>query len=490
VRSLAELTAGLAESSIVPDLAVSSLALHSAQVRPGGAFLAMAGTRGHGLTHLQDALDRGASAVLWEPARGIEPPLPGVAAIAIPGLGRVAGELAARFHGRPSAGMTVIGVTGTDGKTSVTHFVTQALGESCGVIGTLGYGLGGALASASHTTPDPVRLQAELARLRQLGARTVAMEVSSHALDQGRVTGVEFDLAVLTNLSRVHLDYHGDVESYAAAKGRLFRVEGLRGALLNLDDAFGLELMASLGAAVDVWGYGLEAGRGRGVPTVHATAVHLLADGLLLEVETPEGPGRVRSRLMGRFNGANLLAALGTLLMLGIPLSEALRRLETIRPVPGRMERFGGDGAPTVIVDYAHTPAALRQVLLTLRAHGAGRLWCVFGCGGDRDAGKRPLMGQAASALADHVVITDDNPRSEAPADIVRDILRGVPAGTAVEVVHDRRQAIEGAMGAAGPGDMVLIAGKGHERAQIVGDEARPFNDRDVVAGYLQEAVR
>jgi UDP-N-acetylmuramoyl-L-alanyl-D-glutamate--2,6-diaminopimelate ligase len=489
-RSLRLLLDGLADGE-TPDLPVTGLALDSRQVTPGALFLAVRGHAGHGLAHLADALARGAAAVAWEPADGIAAPQ-GVPAVAVPELARRAGDIAARWCRQPSAALFTVGITGTDGKTSTAHLIAQALerlGQRCTYVGTLGSGRLGALAEATHTTPDPVRLQALLAEARDSGAAACALEVSSHALDQARVGGVSFAVAVLTNVGRDHLDYHGSVEAYAAAKRRLFAVDGLAAAVLNIDDAHGRrwadELLAE--GRTPVIAYGLDGPAPAAARAVIGRQLRLHGDGMTLVLDTSWGRAELASRLLGRFNAMNLLAAASVLLAHDLALADVVAVLGESATVPGRIEAFRAPDAPLVVVDYAHTPQALDAVLSALRPHCSGRLTAVFGCGGDRDRGKRPLMAQAAATLADHAVITDDNPRSEAPEAIVAEMLAGLDgaARTKVRVIHDRATAIATAIGSAGRDDLVLVAGKGHEDSQQVGTERRPFSDRALVADLL-----
>jgi UDP-N-acetylmuramoyl-L-alanyl-D-glutamate--2,6-diaminopimelate ligase len=494
-RGLHSLLEGWGDLRDAADVDITGLAMDSRRIVPGDLFLAVSGTRGHGLDHLDEALQRGAAAVAWEPADGVDRPDLDIPVVAVAGLSRLAGAIADRFYHHPSQRLTVVGITGTDGKTSCSHFLSQALhqdGAACGVIGTLGNGLFGELEASTHTTPDPVTLHALLHDMASRGARRVVMEVSSHGLDQGRVSGVAFDVALFTNLGRDHLDYHGDVESYGAAKARLFRAEGLRHAVINADDAFGRRLLADLPDGVEGIACCLDPNR---CPPGEAHLVwgkelRQKASGMDLDVHTDWGQGHLHSRLLGRFNAENLLGVLGVLLALDIPLPEALRRLAHTRTVPGRMERFhGGPELPVAVVDYAHTPGALEQALTAVRAHCTGQVWCVFGCGGDRDRGKRPLMGAIAERLADRVVVTDDNPRHEDPEGIVQDILAGMDDPRAAVVLRDRAAAIALALEQAGAGDMVLVAGKGHETWQLVGDERLPFSDRRLVAEFFGEVV-
>jgi len=498
-HTLASLLQDFCGPAVRRDIKVNGLALDSRKVQSGDLFLAVAGTQTHGLQHARQAIALGAVAVAWEPVGG-NAGLAEMAAllpapvVAVPGLGEVIGLIADRFYGHPSRGLFMIGVTGTDGKTSCSHFIAQALDSEdrrCGLIGTLGYGLYNELSVATHTTPDALTVQQSLLSMQQLGARCVVAEVSSHAMDQGRVRGVHFDLAVLTNLSRDHLDYHGNVEAYAEAKRKLFHSDGLRYAVINADDGFGSALLDDIPPGVAPVAYRLENEPFRTrFPAQWVIGRNLQTDmnGLQLDVVTPWGSAALRCGLLGRFNASNLLAALASLCVSGLPFDEVLRRLARTRTVPGRMEAFEtGSGHPLVVVDYAHTPAALKAVLRSLRAHCSGSLWCVFGAGGDRDRGKRPEMGAVAECNADHLVLTDDNPRTEDPRRIVSDICAGIKQPRKVHIEHDRAYAISWAMRAAGPGDIVLIAGKGHESVQQVGHRAIPFSDRERVQAVARE---
>ncbi len=475
-------------------LPVRGLALDSRRVASGDLFLACAGTREHGLAHAQAAIERGAVAVVWERGPGARPaPATGsVPFIAVDRLSHKIGVMADRYYAQPSRAMGVMGVTGTDGKTSVTQFLAQALdqgGARCGVIGTLGYGVYGELKQGAHTTPDAITLQQEIATIREAGARWLAMEVSSHALDQGRVNGVAFDYGIFTNLGRDHLDYHGTMEAYGAAKQRLFTWPGLDYAIVNLDDAFGRQLVDAVPAGTQVLGYSLAHDAARSVDCVAVKSLHLHGGGFEARVTTPWGEGDIEAPVLGRFNVQNLLAVLATLLAIGVELPDALLRLRQVRPVPGRMQLLGGGARPQVVIDYAHTPGALEHVLDAARGHVQGRLICVFGCGGDRDAGKRPLMAAAAERLADRVIVTDDNPRTEDPERIVADIVQGFEHPAAVLVEHDRETAIRRALEEASPQDLVVIAGKGHETCQVIGTESLPFSDVDVAGHWLERGA-
>ncbi len=498
---LSDLLTAITPLSVELDCQVTSVTLDSRTVEPGGLFLACAGGGGHGLDYARQALERGAVALFCEPGHSWTPQqiarlsaeLP-VPLITVNGLGGLVSAIAGRFYGNPSEKLSLVGFTGTNGKTSCSQFLAQALmpDTRCGVIGTLGYGFPGELESASHTTPDPVRLQALLEEMRVRGARAVSMEVSSHALDQGRVAGIHFETVVLTNLSQDHLDYHGTMTSYAEAKGRLFRMRGIESAVFNVDDPFGRELLegaprypARIGYAI-----GVDASSVPGLDSwLQATAIESTESGMRIRIAGSWGKGELVTPLLGRFNVSNLLAVLAVLLQRGMPLSEALQRLAAVGTVPGRMERFGGGERPLVVVDYAHTPDALEQTLEALRDHVNGYLTCLFGCGGDRDRAKRPLMGAIAESLADRVIVTDDNPRTENGDAIVWETLSGMKAPGHVRVIRDRREAIQTAIREARAGDLVLVAGKGHETVQLVGGETLPFSDREQVSTLLAEAT-
>ena len=488
-RSLARLLAGYGAPA--PNIEVTGIELDSRRISPGDLFLACKGQgQQHGLAHLEQALQRGAAAVAWEPASGWACPEVDIPEIAVERLSQRAGEIAARFYGEPTRQLFMAGVTGTDGKTSTAYLIAQALDRldrPCAYLGTLGYGRVGQLATATHTTPDPVSLQRSFAQLLEAGVQAASMEVSSHALDQARVAGVHFDAAVLTNITRDHLDYHGTVENYAAAKRKLFEHDGLQAIILNRDDAHGAKWLAEFGDRVVP--YGLDGDVPASGRYVLGRRLALKDSGLAFEVDSSWGAARIDSRLLGRFNAYNLLAALAVVLQSGASLARAVEALNLATTVPGRIEGYRGDqAAPLVVVDYAHTPQALEQILRAVRPHTRGKLWCVFGCGGDRDRGKRPLMAAAAAGLADELIITDDNPRSEKPEAIVAEIRAGLPAGHPARVIHDRAAAITQAVRAASAADTVVVAGKGHEEYQIYGNETRHFSDRRFVADLVGRA--
>lgn len=484
---------GLAQllHGIVPvarDVVLADLAIDSRRVRARGAFLACAGTRQHGLAFAQDAVARGAAAILWDPqGAGAAPDVDAqVVTVAVPGLSARASQIADRFFGSPSAQMDVIGVTGTNGKTTCAWLLAQAL-SACGrptaYLGTLGAAFGDTQETGELTTPDAVTVQRQLAGFRDRGAQAVAMEVSSHALVQQRVACVAFRAAVFTNLTRDHLDFHGDMVRYGAAKASLFERSDVQLRVFNVDDPFGAELAARPAFAGRIACSRRDVARQDG-PYLAARACRFSREGVDFTLESDFGTAEVRAPLMGDFNVDNLLAVLAVLLGSGVPLHEAVQAMAGLAPPDGRLENFHVAGRPLVVVDYAHTPDALEKVLGLLRHYCRGRLWCVFGCGGDRDRGKRPLMGAVAARLADHVVITDDNPRTEDPGVIVSGILAGMPQGVA-RVVHDRREAILQAVASAAPQDVVLVAGKGHERYQLAGTRRYRFSDQDVVREAL-----
>ena len=459
----------------------------SRRVEPGVAFAAYPGGAQDGRAFIADAIARGTAGVLWEPrdfawqAEWHAPNVP------VPDLRQALGHVADFLYGSPSRDLWMVGVTGTNGKTSCTHWIAHAL-DACGrraaILGTLGNGLVGALAPSSHTTPDVCVLHEVLAQMRRAGAQAVAMEVSSHGLDQGRVNGVAFDVALFTNLSRDHLDYHGTMAAYGAAKARLFAWPGLAASVVNVDDPFGRNLVDELRArGARVLTYGVAGA------DITASGIAMGRAGLVLELATPWGRGEVHTQLVGAFNAANVLGVLGVLLASDVPLAQALAALSNLMPPAGRMQRIGGGTLPLAVIDYAHTPDALEKALTALRpaVEPGHELTCVFGCGGDRDKGKRPQMGRIAATLADRVIVTNDNPRSEEPQAIAQAIVQGIrEAGNRrYRVELDRRAAIRLALEDARPGDVVLIAGKGHEPYQEIAGRRLPFLDLAVAREAL-----
>jgi len=481
-------------------LGIRRLINDSRAVRSGDTFVAYPGQSRDGREFIPQALARGAASVLWERAGFRWNPRWRAPNLGVRQLRRNAGEIASRMHGRPSARLHLIGVTGTNGKTTCSQWIAQALtrcGRRCAVIGTLGYGVRAPLRPLANTTPDALWLHAQLAEFARRGAQAVAMEVSSIGLDQDRVAGVEFDVALFTNLSRDHLEYHRTMRRYGEAKARLFAWQTLRHAVVNLDDDFGAALARGIGRpGLEVIGYGFTAARGAPLARVTGSNLVTSARGVSFDAKTPWGAARVTSPVLGRHNAYNLLGTLAVLLASGVTLRKAVAALSALTPVPGRLQRVGGGPRPLVVVDYAHTPDALEQALTTLRGllnsnasrltPHTSRLICVFGCGGERDRGKRPQMGRVAAALADRVVITSDNPRGEDPRQIIEDIVGGVRrAGGGMAIEPDRRAAILRAVQEARRGDIVLLAGKGHEEYQEIRGARRPFSD----AAVAREAV-
>lgn len=497
--TLSALLAGIHVLEPGQERPVSGLTLDSREVVAGSLFCALQGTRRHGLEFAEQVAARGAIAILaeatkeWPPERieALSSQL-GIPVLALPDLARQLSGIAGRFYGEPGADLDAIAVTGTNGKTSVCQFAAQALAHPlpCALVGTLGYGLPGQLQATGHTTPDAIRLQAILAELKAGGAAAVAMEVSSHALDQGRAAGLPVDTAVFTNLTRDHLDYHGDMAGYGRAKQRLFHLPGLRHAVLNADDPFGPELLDSLDPSVQPLLYSLDprwqppAGR---CQWLRADTLQPRSRGMRVSLSGSWGQGEFEAPLLGDFNVANLLAVLGVILLRDPDLPKALERLQAIRGVPGRMECFGQSGQPLVVVDYAHTPDALEQALRVLRSHRPRRLITLFGCGGERDPGKRPQMGAVAERLSDRVILTDDNPRGEDGGAIIEHIRGGMQEPDAAQVQRNRGRAIRYGVCLAGSEDIVLVAGKGHETTQKMGNLELPFSDRAQVMQTLNE---
>ncbi len=490
------------------EIVVAGLVLDSREVLSGDVFIALVGAKQHGLAHVEQAINNGACAVIFDPAgngRQLAESLHGIASrfvpmIAVENLGLKLGELAARFYGDPSRFMTVIGITGTNGKTSCSQFLSQVL-DDCGVIGTLGWGEWGRLNKTLNTTPDALAIQKMLAELLKNKKHAVAMEVSSHGLEQGRVNGVMFKGAVFTNISRDHLDYHGTMNAYVRAKLTLLKQPGLAFAVVNLDDVYSERIIAACPESVQVWQFSAKGKTSDSGECVNAENIRHKTDGIEFDIRWRNQVQQVKVPLYGDFNVENVLAVLTVMLAMGISLHEAVKRLASIKPVDGRMERFGAEADPLVFVDYAHTPDALDKVLSSLRKHCKQDLWVVFGCGGNRDTGKRPQMGKIAEHWADHVVITDDNPRYENGLDIVNDILAGcrstakdggsVAAGmepvrpAKVEVIQNREQAIQKVVASAAENDCIVIAGKGHEQYQESNGVCLPFSDRQVVIDAL-----
>jgi UDP-N-acetylmuramoyl-L-alanyl-D-glutamate--2,6-diaminopimelate ligase len=467
---------------------LADLTADSRNVKMGSIFVAYPGTAQDGRAYIAEAITRGASAVIWEKEGFRWHEAWEVPNLGVENLRARVSEIAGHVYGNPSDSLWMAGVTGTNGKTSVSQWIAAALdrsGRRSAVLGTLGNGLVGERSEAKNTTPDPIVLQRLLADYLRRGARHVAMEVSSHGLDQGRVSGIKYDAAVFTNLTRDHLDYHGSMEAYAEAKAMLFEARGVKHRIINVDDEFGRELARRYPGSIT---YGASPVDPR--PLLLASNVALSDAGVRFQVDSQWGRGEVRSAVLGAFNVSNLLAVLATLLAAGLSFDDAVEAVATLEPVPGRLEKVGGGALPLVVVDYAHTPDALEKALEALRpAVAAGhKLFCVFGCGGDRDPGKRPLMGAVASRLADEVVVTSDNPRGESPAAILAQVVAGVKGRH--EAIEDRQVAIFSAVHHATPGDVVLLAGKGHETYQEIAGVRHPFDDREVARAALADWQR
>ncbi|MGJ9417957.1 UDP-N-acetylmuramoyl-L-alanyl-D-glutamate--2,6-diaminopimelate ligase [Massilia sp. CMS3.1] len=474
----------------------------SRQVVPGDVFFAYPGDAGDGRRFIKAAIEAGAAAVVFDPCDFDWDASLAVPHLAVPELKRQAGTIAHAVFGQPDIDMFTVGVTGTNGKTSCAVWLGQAfakLGETAAVIGTLGVAMFKGRSEpeyqvTGYTTPDAVLLASRLAAVREAGARTLAIEVSSIGLEQQRTAGMHFDVAIFTNLTRDHLDYHGDMEAYEAAKIKLFEWPGLATAVVNLDDAAGQRLVAHLRAtrpALAITGYTLndEAVQPaiEGVAILRASNKRSRPAGSEFQLEAPQGSLPVKTRLVGHFNISNALAVLGALLAKGVELKPAVDAIEALLPAPGRMQQVGGQDAPLVVIDYAHTPDALEKTLLALRqvaCERGGHLWCVFGCGGDRDPGKRPQMGAIAQA-ADQVIVTSDNPRSEEPGAIIAQIVAGMNAehgSSRHQAIEDRATAILAAVKQAGKQDVILLAGKGHEPYQEIKGKKLPFSDADHAA--------
>lgn len=488
-RNLRELLAPWVPQA--PERALREMTLDSRAAAAGDLFVAVAGHQADGRSFISQAIAQGVAAVVaeadGEAADGELREQHGVPVVYLAGLNRRLSALAGRFYGQPSQALRLVGVTGTNGKTTTTHLLAQwaqLMGETSAVMGTVGNGLFGRVIPVANTTGSAVDVQQTLFQLRQQGAEFAAMEVSSHGLVQHRVADVYFAAAAFTNLSRDHLDYHGDMAHYEAAKWQLFASANVAQRIINADDDVGLRWLSVLPDAVAV-------SVDRRLPSplparwLQATGVRYHAAGVEIRFDSSWGGGQIRSRLIGEFNVSNLMLAFATLLALGYPLDGLARTAGMLQSVNGRMEVFHAVGKPTVVVDYAHTPDALEKALVAARRHCHGKLWCVFGCGGDRDKGKRPLMGGIAEQYADRVVITDDNPRGEAPMAIIDDILAGLLNAGGATVIPGRAEAVTSAVMQAGEQDVVVVAGKGHEDYQLIGKQRLDYSDRTTVARLL-----
>jgi UDP-N-acetylmuramoyl-L-alanyl-D-glutamate--2,6-diaminopimelate ligase len=481
---------------------IFDLTLDSREVQAGSLFFALRGQTSHGLKYAAEAAARGASVVLWDPEEGSHQDLgldaatlAAVFVAPVAGLRQLIGRIADRFFGWPSSHLRIVGITGTNGKTTCAYLLAQCLERlksDAAYIGTIGWGRIAALQVPTHTTPDVVSVHRQLSKLRALGVREVAMEVSSHALDQGRVDSVRFHSAALTNLTRDHLDYHASMQAYGAAKARLFAFAGLQHLIINIGDAFGRDFARAYGGRMPLTAVWVGAGDSGWLAdrSLHAGDVVLDLHGISMALDGSFGQRRMTTKLLGHFNAENAVIVVACLLSLGVPLDAAAAALGECTAPPGRMEviESKGPGKPLAVIDYAHTPDALAKALRAVREHCRGALWCVFGCGGDRDPGKRPLMGGIADELADQIIVTDDNPRSESPQSITGSIMAGITRHPS-RVIHDRGEAIATALSEAAADDVVLIAGKGHEDYQIYGEARRSFSDRREALRCLGEAA-
>lgn len=484
MMTLQQLLPDLPLSSLHGQRAVQGLRLDSRRVRDGDLFVALRGSQHDGRRFIEAAILAGAVAVLSEAEHFSEAEQGGVVVIGVPALSGNLHQLAARFHRNPMASMSVLGVTGTNGKTSVAWFLRDAMnavGMPCGLIGTLGAHFSDYRDDVGHTTPDTLTLHESLAAFRDRGAKFVAMEVSSHALSQGRLAGVPVSIAGFTNLSRDHLDYHGDMDSYFVAKRRLFQGNSVAGAVINTADHYGQQLADGLSANIRCVRV---AGKDADIDCAQS---RLTADGLEAQIRIGSDTVSLQAPLYGRFNIDNLMIVAGMLALQGLDARAIERALAAVTPVPGRMQPVWDGIGPAVLVDYAHTPDGLEKALQSTREHFHGKLWCVVGCGGNRDAGKRPQMAAVAEKLADHLVFTSDNPRHESPQAIINDMLSGVEQRDAVMVIADRAAAIRHALMQADRADVVLIAGKGHERWQEIGDQRIPMDDLQLARDALRE---
>lgn len=477
----------------------AQLSSDSRSLSVGDVFFAFPGDVSDGRKYIEQAIEAGAKAIVHESAGFTWNPAWTMPHLPVSDLKKIAGPLASAYYVRPDADMFSVAVTGTNGKTSCTQWLGKALstqGMPTAVIGTLGVGLyrrgeHGGFSTTGFTTPDAILLQRKLAQLRNVGAQALSIEASSIGLEQGRMSGMHFDVALFTNFTRDHLDYHGSMDAYEAAKTMLFDWPDLHHAVINLDDEMGRRLVAHLQAkrtGLAITGYTVADRSMPGVAVLRGSDIRSSHGGTAFRLDTPQGTSAVKTQLVGQFNVSNVLGVIGVLLAKGIDLKAAVEAAEALTSVPGRMQQLGGQDAPLVVIDYAHTPDALEKTLDTLRQvaqQRSGQLWCVFGCGGDRDPGKRPQMGRVAQA-ADHIIVTSDNPRSEDPAAILAQVVEGIDAARlakdSLHVIEDRAAAILWAVRHAGKNDVVLLAGKGHEPYQEIKGKKLPFLDADHAA--------
>lgn len=489
---LSTLLEGLSPHSIEMDYDIHGLSLDSRQIKPQDLFIAIKGTHLNGQKYISDAISRGAKAILIDSDSSADlcPQYEQALLIPIPQLKNKIGLIAARFYHHPAKQLRMIGITGTNGKTSCTHFIAQvlqALQIRCGMIGTLGSGFYGELTELGLTTPDAITLQKILHEFLMQNAQAVAMEVSSHSIDQGRIYGIEFETAIFTNLTQDHLDYHKDMQTYATVKRKFLAEIPNKHLIINADDDYGRKWINELAAYKSVFAYSTQGPFSNNckIQSIYAHEIELSLQGINAYIYSPWGEGNLFLPLIGQFNLSNALAVLAALCLYGIPFQKILNEFLHLRSVPGRMQLFSELGKPLVVVDYSHTPDSLEKALESLRKHTEGKLMCVFGCGGERDQGKRPLMGKIAERFADVVIVTNDNPRHENPKIIADEILQGFSHPERVLVELDRSQAIRNSIQCASSKDCILIAGKGAERYQQIGDDKLPFDDAEKVSSYL-----
>jgi len=461
------------------DREITGLSLDSRFLEEKNIFLACQGTKTHGKIYLETAIEKKVAAILLEEQGDIflKNNIP---CIPYPELSKDIGKIAAKFYDFPTKNMHVVGITGTNGKTSTSHFIAQHLPQPCGLIGTLGYGAYGELQDGKHTTPDAIDLQRIFNLLKQKNAQHLVMEVSSHGIEQHRIKNINFEIGIFTNLTRDHLDYHGTMEKYGVTKAKLFQEYGLKTAIINVDDPFGKQLLNTIPLKTKILTYSLKNLQAN----IYCNEIIALSNGYQLDISTPLGNITTEIKLIGDFNVSNILAATAAFIALNVPLKKIKEYLFETSPVIGRMELFHAPKYAPIIVDYAHTPDALKNALQASRKHCKGKLWCIFGCGGERDQGKRPIMGQIAEIYADSVILTNDNPRHEIPEQIINDILSGLEKQTH-QVIQNRISAITYAIENSCEEDMILLAGKGHETYQQIGDEIICYSDRETVKQLL-----
>jgi UDP-N-acetylmuramoyl-L-alanyl-D-glutamate--2,6-diaminopimelate ligase len=493
-KPLDELLVGLVKVDASID--VTGVAIDSRKVNSGDLFMAYRGTDVNGVDYINDAIKAGAVAIAVNENEEIDLESISVPIIEVPNLRKQAGIIISRFYNEPSKEIQVIGVTGTNGKTTVSYMIAHALNflsKESAVIGTIGIGKFGKVESAVTTTPDPVKLHSLFSNWRD-EVDTVVMEVSSHALDQGRVSGTDFNTAIFTNLSRDHLDYHGTLDDYADAKYQLFESSGLENAIINIDDSYGDKLIGLLPTGLNVFAYSTKTNKveknREDISFIFCEKIktdHLRTE---ITIQSPWGTVTILTNLLGEFNVENILAAFTALCVSGFNVQQVADALSKFTGVPGRMEYFSSqinsNTKPLIVVDYAHTPDALEKALTTLRSYCQGRLYCVFGCGGDRDSGKRSQMGSISESLSDYVILTNDNPRTEPEEEIIENILEGIKEKSKVTIKYDRSDAIINTFLCANKDDVILIAGKGHETTQQIGTTLSPFSDRELARRLME----